>query len=177
MGPACLVLSIDAVRLESAAMRHRSRLWLIVCLAALTLPACSGEPDSPEAQVRDLLRRAELAAEDRDSEELLNFVSDDYSDSRGHDKQRIIGLLNYYFFRNKSIHLLTQVQRITITEPGRAETTVFVAMAGRPISGTEELSRIRADLHRFDFVISNGGDRDWQVTGAEWRRAKVGDFL
>ena len=77
MGPAGLVLSIDAVRLESAAMRHRSRPWLIVCLAALTLPACSGEPDSPEAQVRDLLRRAELAAEDRDSEELLNFVSDD----------------------------------------------------------------------------------------------------
>lgn len=128
-------------------------------------------------QVRSLLERAEVAAEKRDAGALKQLVSETYTDARAHDKDAIVRLLGFYFFRHKSIHLLTRVQTLEFPEPAQAEVSVFVAMAGRPIPAVAELSRLRADLYRFDFVLTSEGPEDWQVVRAEWRRAKMDDFL
>jgi len=110
---------------------------------------------------------------------LKQLISEAYSDERGQDRQALVGLLTFYFLRNESIHLLTRVQSIAFPEPARADATVFVAMAGTPIIAAEELARIRADLYRFDFSLSDegGGDSDWKVSRAAWRRATADDFF
>jgi hypothetical protein len=150
--------------LRGTRLRRPHRLALLAMLAAASLPACAAEPDSPEAQVRALLQRAEAAAEEKDVGALKQMVSESYSDDRGQDRQAIAGLLTFYFLRNQSIYLLTRVGKIEFPEPTRARTTVLVAMAGTPIPDIEELARIRADL-------------DWRVTRAAWRRARADDFL
>jgi hypothetical protein len=152
-------------------------LAALVSVAALSLVSCRSQPDSPEMQVRSLLERAEVAAEKRDAGALKRLVSETYTDTRGQDKDAIVRLLGFYFFRHKSIHLLTRVQTLEFPEPALAEVTVFVAMAGRPIPAAAELSRLRADLYRFDFVLASESPQDWQVVRAEWRRAKMDDFL
>jgi hypothetical protein len=164
--------------------RERSRFTAWVLLAVLTAVgvhwvffSSPSEPESPEARIRGLLKRAEVAAEDRDLPTLGPLVSTSYTDPRGHDKQFIEGLLSYYFLHNRSIHLLTRVQPITFPEPSRAEVTVYIAMAGSRISGVEELARLRADLYRFDFKLADEGVGDWKVTEAEWRRAQREDFF
>ncbi len=50
-------------------------------------------------------------------------------------------------------------------------------MAGRPIPDVDALARLRADLYRFDFRLSEGGENGWLVTGAAWRPAETADFL
>ncbi len=167
-----LVFNEMATRVRSGAL-----LSALAALAALSLLSCRPEPGSPEEQLRALFSEAEEAAENRHTGALKKLVSDFYADRRGHDKQAIVALLQFYFFRHKSIHLLTQVHSTTFPEPTRAEATVFVAMAGQPIPGRDELSRLRADLHRFDFELVSESSGDWKVTRAEWRRAQVSDFL
>jgi hypothetical protein len=161
-----------------AAPRRRPKcLALLTILAAAWLPACAAEPDSPEAQIRALLQQAEAAAEEKNVGALKQLLSESYSDDHGQDRQAVAGLLTFTFLRNQSVHLLTRVRSIEFPEPAQARTTVFVAMAGTPIPGIDELPRVRADLYRFDFSLGDEGSGDWRVTRAAWRRASADDFL
>ena len=156
---------------------RRGMAWPL--LAALLLPvliSCSSQPDTPEAQVRALLKQAEAAAENKDSRVLRGFISEKYSDSQGQDKKAVEAILRYYFLRNESIHLFTRVQSITFPEPSRAQVVVLVAMAGQPISNPQQLERLHADLNRFEITFARE-DKEWKVIRAEWRRAELADFI
>jgi hypothetical protein len=157
----------------------RSRFGLGLCLVALfpLVLSCSAEPDSPEARIRALLERAELGAEEKDVDAMMELVSIDYKDAAGRRKHNIHGLLAFYFLRNQSIHLLTRVQEITFPEPEQSEVTVLVAMAGRPIESASDLIGIRSSLYRFDFALTDEGDGEWKVHGAEWKPAQREDFF
>lgn len=144
---------------------------------ALVLVSCAPELDSPESRVRALLVQAERAAEARDAEALGELVGEDYRDDRGNNRRTVLGLLTYYFLRNRTVHLLTRIRSLEAPEPERVEATLLVAMAGRPIPGVEGLARIRADLYRFDFVFALDPDDDWRVVRAEWHPAGLDDFL
>lgn len=137
--------------------------------------ACSSG-DSPEAQVRALLAQGEAAAEKKESAVLRQMVSEKYSDSQGQDKKAVDAILRYYFLRNQSIHLFTRIRQISFPQPDLAQADVMVAMAGQPISGAEELERMRADLHRFEITLARESG-EWKVIRAEWRRAEFADFL
>ncbi len=137
--------------------------------------ACSSG-GSPEAQVRALLKQGEVAAEKKESAALRHMVSEKYADSQGQDKKAIDAILRYYFLRNQSIHLFTRVRQISFPQPDLAQADVMVAMAGQPISGADELERLRADLHRFEITLARENG-EWKVTRAEWRRAEFADFL
>ena len=154
-------------------MKRRQAL-LIFIFPVLFLSACS-QPDTPEAQVRALLKRGETAAEKKETAVLRRLISDKYSDSQGQNKKSIEALLRFYFLRHESVHLLTRVQSVTFPEPLRAQAVVLVAMAGQPIGGRQELERLRADLHRFEMTLVNE-NKEWKVLRAEWRQAEPGDF-
>lgn len=149
---------------------------LVTTLLLGSALACSSEPASPEARVRALVANAESAAEEKNLRDLKEMISEGYRDDDGRDKQEILGLIAFHFLRNKTIHLLTRVHSIDIPEPGRAEAAVFVAMAGQPIMGPEELPSLRADLYRFDFSFADEGG-EWKLVQAGWRRAEADDFL
>jgi hypothetical protein len=138
--------------------------------------ACGGDPSTPEARIRALLSGAEAAAEAKDAGAFKKWVSDRYADDRGQDRQAVMGLVTFYFMRHQTIHLLTRVDAIEIAEDGSARAGVFVAMAGTPILGVDNLARLRADLYHFDFALAEEGG-DWRVTSADWRRAESSDFL
>ena len=149
-------------------------IWWALCLPLLV--SCSSAEDTPEAQVRTLLKRGETAAEKKQTGELRQMISDKYSDSQGQDKRAIEAILRYYFLGHESIHLLTRIQSIAFAQPAQAQAVVLVAMAGQPISGPRELERLRADLHRFEITLINE-NKEWKVIRAEWRRAEPGDFF
>ncbi len=157
----------------------KSRWATASILLALLLPllvSCSSERDTPETQVRALLKRGETAAAKKEIGVLRQMISDKYADSQGQDKKAVEAILRYYFLRNETIYLFTRVQSIGFPEPARAEAVVLVAMAGQPMAGAEDVARLRADLHRFEITLVRE-DRDWKVVRAEWRRAEPGDFF
>lgn len=156
------------------------RLAILLSLLSLSFVAilsCSSKSDSPEDMVSELLKRAETAAEERDLGAFKEIISANYTDKARHDKKAIVGLLMYYFLRNKSIHLFTRITTVEFPHPEKAEVIMFVAMAGRPITNAEELLLIRADLYRFDIAFADEGNNDWKVIGAGWRRAERKDFI
>ena len=158
-------------------MRTSYRIFPLLVFVAVLQIACGSKPDSPEARVRALFNKAEVAAEKKDLGTLRALISDHYLDDLGQDKQAILGVLSFHFFRNQSIYLLTRIQTIAFPETARAEAVVFVATAGQPIRGTEELVALRADLFRFDITLADKGKDNWKVTRAQWRRVELKDFL
>jgi hypothetical protein len=146
----------------------------VFCL--LLLVSCSPAEESPEAQVRALLKRGEATAEKKETGTLRQMISDKYSDSQGQDKRAIEAILRYYFLRNESIHLFIRIQSIAFPQLAQAQAVVLVAMAGQPIAGAQELERLRADLHRFEITLASE-NKEWKVIRAEWRRAEPGDFF
>ena len=158
-------------------MRTSCRIFPLLAFVAVLQISCGSKPDSPEARVRALFDKAEVAAEKKDLGTLRDLISDHYLDDLGQNKQAILGVLSFHFFRNQSIYVLTRIQTIAFPEPARAGAVVFVATAGQPIPGTEDLLRVRADLFRFDITLADKGKGDWKVTRAQWRRVELKDFL
>jgi hypothetical protein len=149
----------------------------MACLALIaSASACRSGADSPEAQVRTTIGRAETAAEAKDLGGLKELLSDAYHDEAGQDKRAILGLLFIQFRRHESIHLLIRIDRIDVRAPAQASVTVFAAMAGRPIATVSDLPALRADLYRFDLTLADERGT-WRVTKSTWRPAVMDDFL
>ncbi|MDH3465737.1 MAG: hypothetical protein OES26_07475 [Gammaproteobacteria bacterium] len=157
---------------RSAAARH----WIAFAAMTIFLAACSSDPESPEQQIQNLIERLETAAEAKDLGVLRDALSDQYVDDRGYNKRSIVGLLRINLLRNESIYLLTRVKAIGFPVDDQATASVIVAMAGRPIASAEQLLAIDVDMHRFDLTLEQRDD-DWQIVGAQWRRASAEEFL
>ena len=152
-------------------------LSLLLLAGAFFLPGCSPDRGSPEEQVRELLRRAEEAAEERNLSRLGSMVSPSYADGYGNDRQALTGIVRYHFLRNEAVHLMVRVVEISFPEPTAAAIRLFVAMAGEPIPSPESIDPLRADLYRFDLSLSRGQGGEWLLVGARWGRAGPGDFF
>ncbi len=161
-------------------MMGMNRLHLLICLPglvlAMLLPGCRGERASPEAEVRALIDNAVTAAEQKRIGTLKDGISEKYADEQGRNKRAVEGLLRLHFLRNETIHVYAHVQSVTLPQPGRAQATVLVAMAGAPIASAQELPALRADLHRFEIDFARE-DKTWRVQRAAWRRAELDEFL
>lgn len=142
----------------------------------LVLPGCSSAPASPEAEIRALIARAEEAAEEKDIAILKGMISDEYSDRRGGDKRMIVRVVSYHLLRSKTIHLLTQIAKLDLQDAAHADVTIYLAMAGRTITGFDQASRLRADLYRIDLSVVAEKPKDWKVTRAEWRPVEMEDL-
>jgi hypothetical protein len=148
------------------------RIALALCSLVL---ACSEPPQSPEDRVRATLEAVEQAAEARDVGALKDHISDDYSDARGNDKQKIAGLATFHFMQNRGVHLLVQVRKVVVEKPGEARAVAIAAMAGRPIPGPEALPALNASLYYFDVELHEE-DGEWRITRATWSPATTDDF-
>jgi hypothetical protein len=152
------------------------RLLAMVLIMATLLAACRSERDTPEAEVRALIRSAAAAAEQKQLGTLRDMVSERYADEQGLDKRAAENLLRLQFLRNERLHLYTRIQSVTLPQPDRAQAVVLVAMAGVPIASEADLPALRADLHRFEIDFARE-DKTWRVQRAVWRRMEPGELL
>jgi hypothetical protein len=147
---------------------------LVVC-ALLLVFSCA--PPSPEEQVRQRIDRAEAAVRGQDLDALGEMVSERYRDEAGNGKREALALLRYQFHQHESLHLLTQVRSVQLTEPGLVEAVVLVAAADVDIGDVRRLESIPADLIRFELIFAEEDGGEWRVLEADWRRVRPVDFL
>jgi hypothetical protein len=153
-------------------MRYGS---VILCLAVL-LAACKAESHRPrEGEIRSLIDRAEELAEAADLEGFRDLVSDDYTDPRGNSRQSLLLMVNYYFATNRTIHLLTRTPQVHFADSSHADVLVFVAMAGRPIAGPDQLAALNADLYHVYASVAEEDD-EWRIISAWWARGWEADL-
>ncbi|MCP4995114.1 MAG: hypothetical protein GY934_15245, partial [Gammaproteobacteria bacterium] len=145
-------------------------------LLSLLVAGCSGDPETPEERIRAMIAAGESAVEERSLGDVKALISPGYRDVNHLDRRGVIRILAGYFLRNKSIHLLTQIDAIELPTPETARVRLYVAMAGQPVEGLQGLSNIRADLHRFDLDLKQE-EGEWRVISGQWQRATKADFL
>lgn len=158
-------------------MRHPSLIAVcaIATWLALLCAGCS-KTETPEQRVRALIDNAEQAVEQKDIRTLRGYVSARYSDAHGRDRRTVDGILRLYLLRHEKIHLLTRIESVQVTDQGRAEAVVYIAMVGRPIMSAAELAALRADFYRFEIAFAEE-DEEWRVIRAAWRPAELADFV
>ena len=137
--------------------------YLIISLLLIQLTACGGDPNDPEAEVRAWIAQGEAAAEEKDRSELLDMISETYTDARGNSHESIGDMLRVYFFRQQSIALLTSIDDITLMGDTAAMVNLTVGMAG---TGSGRIG-LDADAYRFEFELEKPDD-EWLLIGARW---------
>jgi hypothetical protein len=140
----------------------------------LLLQACSGDSDSPEAQIQRFIDNAVQAAEARSVGGLGELLRRDFIDQQGNNRQQLGRLLQAYFFRHKNIHLFTRIDEIEILNDNEASVRLHVAMAGTVISDIDALASLQARVYRFELQMVR--EDDWLLRHASWEPANLGAF-
>jgi len=98
-----------------------------------------------------------------------DLIGPAYLDSRGNDRDQIIGLLRGYFIANQKVEVVSRVDEVVLEGQDAAHAIVHAGMLGQR-AGAELLGGIDADLYRFELELVNDGG-EWQIIGATWGRA------
>jgi len=143
---------------------------LTIIFSCFILAACSGDPTSPEQQVRNSLSAMETAAQERSMSDFMSYVSDGYSDHHGNNKDALKRLLQLLFLRNQKINIFTLVKSIEINND-LAKVEISAAMASREVDLSQETNRLKADTQRFSItLIPNKNNDTWLVQSASWQQ-------
>ena len=134
-----------------------SRIIPTSIVATLALVACSRGSD--ENQVRDVISRAEKAAEDRDASDVLAFVADDYTDKSGTDKAQLRDFLRGYFLVHPKLKVIVNIDSLEFPAAGLAKARIAVASV--PL---DQISS--GDAVTLDVEFRKQGN-DWRVSRAD----------
>lgn len=138
------------------------RLITLSMICAL-LVACGEAPGGPEEALRQWVADAEAAAEDLDRRGLVAMVSDNYADGRGNDRAAVEKLLRLYFLRQKSVALVTKIDKLNVIDQTAAELLVTAAGVGT----TTLMLGVNADAYQFALELEKN-DAEWTLIGARW---------
>lgn len=155
-------------------MSGRAAIALVVVLGLL--PACRCSRPSPEDRVRETVDQVVKAARERDVKRMLAAVSDQYTDAEGNGKEQIAQAVRVQFLLHPNLYLVAKLSSVDGPELGRAQVVVYAAMASVPGGGVPDLTKLSADVYRFELtMVDEAGD--WRVVRASWSPATVRDLL
>lgn len=147
----------------------------ILCLCALI--ACQRGPVSPEEQLRQVIFRAAQAAENRDLGALRGFVSGDYRDEQGYDREGVLALARATLVAHRAVQIITRIKTVEFVAPKQAVVSVVAGMAGRRMADDINLRGFDGDLFHFDLNFAEEAPDEWRVTSAGWRSTSLSDAL
>lgn len=151
--------------------------WGVAAILAVALAACSGDPASPQQQIRAVVSALEEAIESRDLADAADYLHADYQDALHKGRGAAMRTLFGYSRRHSTIHLFTLVRSVDVAaDGGRADAVVLVAMTGVPAESVDALVSLKADLYRFDVELVRDDGR-WVVMHSRWERADPGALL
>ena len=143
--------------------RRVQRVHICSMAVALAVLSACGEETTPEAELRAWVDAMEVAAEEKDRSEMLDRISDRYTDARGNSRDDIGDTLLVYFLRQQDIAIISTIDSIDVQGGSAARMTVTAGMAGTG-SGALGLS---AGAYRFDLELEKPDDQ-WLLIGARW---------
>jgi hypothetical protein len=127
----------------------------------------------------DFLERAEFRVEARDVAATTALISYDYADLWGRDREQMRRILTGYFLRNRTIHVLRKVDRITIANDKSAQVILFVGLAGTAAEHADSPSfnDWRGNIIQLEADLVLESDKQWRVLRMNWRPINKTDFL
>ena len=150
-----------------AAARVRLTYILTLALGLATLGWGCHKASTPEAEVRQLVERAQKAAEARTVSDLTGLLSSDFRDGQGNSSEDLARYLRAYFIANQSVRLITRIDSLQFPGPDTANLKVGVASATQS-NGESGLGGIGANFRTFELALVRE-DGDWKVRYAKWQ--------
>ncbi len=147
--------------------------WLGVSL--LLLASCSAEVETPEAQIRQTLAALEVATEEGDVSGFKEFVSEQYTDAQGHDKQALGAYVAFQVMRNGNRHIILRVREVLVISPGKAEVTLIAGIGGTRGAG-DGLS-LHGNVYQIDVDLEEEEAGTWRLIWAQWKPAPAAELL
>ena len=148
-------------------MSKRERLPLTALMILVLLAGCARQ-DSPEQRVRAFIDRVAASAEERAWGDFDDYLANDYRDASGLTRKEVLGILTRYILAHRSIHVFHRVRTIEVQNHHQARIVVLAALAGSPVAGPEDLTRLAADLYRFELELTDDGD-GFKVSSGAWQ--------
>ena len=139
------------------------------------LGACSNDEVSKEDEVRQFIESGVLAAESRSHKDLAALIDKSYKDDKKQDKNRLMSLVQTYFYMHKNIHLFVKIDEIVFQGENGAFVSMYVAMAGSVISDASMLSSLRAKTYKFELQLIK--EDEWLVSQAKWGKSSLKDMI
>ena len=109
--------------------------------------------------MRELIARAEEAAEARDTSDVLALVADDYADAQGRGRDELRNALAAYFAMHPKLEIIVSVESIEFPADGLAQARVSVRGLELERFDIGESVELAVELRR-------DGD-DWRVSRAD----------
>lgn len=146
---------------DSTPARGRSWRGVAALLMAAILSGCGDRAPDPDAALRQMLDKAEAAAEAGDADALAALIAGDYSDVAGRDRRSLALMVRSLLLRYRHLELVVSVDEMELFSPvlARVEVRVFAAGAGS--------ARLSADGFRIEATLRDDGG-GWQVVSATW---------
>jgi hypothetical protein len=139
------------------------------CVAVVALLASCARETSSEQQVRDLISRGEVLAEERDVSGVMALVSKDYADARSFDKTQLTNYLRVYFAMHPSVNLLVRIDSLEFPADNLAQAQITIGMLGTR-GESEEDWEFAADLETLEVELLDE-DGEWRVIRADRKRS------
>ena len=128
---------------------------LLTAFAFVILLTACGARSSDAEKVRALIASAEIAAEKRDTSDVLEFVEDGYEDANGFDKTQLRNFLRAWFLAHPKVELLVNIEKLEFPADGLAQAEISVTNL------TLDAERVRLKL---EFRSHDGA---WRVARAD----------
>jgi len=155
-------------------------IYLLLLSFILLIPGCGKfRHHTPEEQIEAFLERAEFRVESRDVAATTALISYDYADLWGRDREQMRRMLTGYFLRNRSIHVLKKIDRITVTNERSAQVVLYAALAASSQEHEESpsLTDWHGDLIQLEADLVLESDGQWRVLRLNWRQVQKEDLL
>jgi hypothetical protein len=137
--------------------------FLSFVLVFVLLSGCGEPGNSPEEEVRRWIADAQAAVEAEDRGALIGMLAENYADTRGNDRNAIDQTLRFWFLRQDSIVLISNIEDIRISGETAALVTLTAGMAG----SNDAAFGFTADAYRFELELESDGD-EWLLVAARW---------
>jgi hypothetical protein len=143
------------------------RLLVSTLSAVLGAAAVGCGSDDPEAELRDLIAQAEIAAEARDTGFFRDTISASYADRRGQRRDDVINVIRGIFLTNATVEVVNRIEAIELAGTDAAKVKLQAALVGKREGAA--LLDVDGDLYRIELeLVREGGD--WRVISADWER-------
>ena len=155
-------------------MRYLTVLFVFASIVFLN--GCGSEPLPKEKRLLNSIAAVEAGAEKRSLNEVMTYVSKDYSDDKGWGYKDIQRMVQIQIMRYQNLYVLTDIKNIEWISDTEAKVTISVAVAGKPINDPSLLKSIRADIIAFE-ILMRAEDDIFVTQSAYWDRGGLSDFL
>jgi hypothetical protein len=140
---------------------------LLVPLLCASFGAAAGGCGSgePEAEIRELIAKAESAAEARDTGFFRDTISASYADRRGQRRDDVINVIRGVFITNASVEVISRIDTIELAGADAAKVKLQAALVGKREGAS--LLDVEGDLYDIELELVNEAG-DWRVISADW---------